>query len=292
MARRIAKWGLALLGAAVCLATTRYETPGHACPVPVPVLVDLAVLGVVGLAIVIVESQKPSLIWARASWAVCGSLVALVFICVWSLAPWVLLGAVALGGVALLSQKLLSRQTLVGLGILVVAATVNFVPLFVLAKRSGVEVVDVPKDSFVAQAFPVVNYADAYRVSLPANAPQDIESVSRAVLAELLPCWSNQRSRDSLRAQLQQATFEPGRSLGGWTAYYKAANEIVVGADQPHLDFRFSIHVQEKDGARWVTVSTVVRYNNWQGRAYFVPVRIGHQIIIPHMVRVAVHYLP
>ncbi|MBW4457320.1 MAG: DUF2867 domain-containing protein [Nostoc indistinguendum CM1-VF10] len=35
----------------------------------------------------------------------------------------------------------------------------------------------------------------------------------------------------------------------------------------------------------WVVVSTVVKFNNWLGRAYFVPVRPVHKIIVPAMMR-------
>ena len=40
-----------------------------------------------------------------------------------------------------------------------------------------------------------------------------------------------------------------------------------------------------------MSVSTLVHFNNWKGRAYFVPVRVGHQIIVPHGVRTALQNL-
>ena len=66
---------------------------------------------------------------------------------------------------------------------------------------------------------------------------------------------------------------------------------MVVGADERHLNFRVSILVSRENGAQWLTVSTVVHFNNWKGTAYFVPVRVGHKIIVPHAVRTAVYNL-
>jgi len=203
----------------------------------------------------------------------------------------VLLGVVLLGTAALLAGTLRGRKLAISLAIVALTAAVNLALLFPVAKRSGIEVVKIPAGSQVAQIFPTVDYADAYRASLPAGRQHDSESVTRVVFASLLPCWTSQAERDRLKAALENATFQPGKSLGGWKAYAKAPQEIVVGADQPHLDFRVSVFLDEGQGVQRVTVSTVVRYNNWMGRAYFVPVRVGHQIIVPHAVRTAAYNL-
>ena len=34
-----------------------------------------------------------------------------------------------------------------------------------------------------------------------------------------------------------------------------------------------------------LTMTTLVKFNNWVGRAYFVPVRIGHKMVVPAMLR-------
>ena len=113
-----------------------------------------------------------------------------------------------------------------------------------------------------------------------------LESVARVVLTSLYPCWTSQSRRDKVRARLQDFAFQPGTSMG-WRVYQRAPNEIVMGLDESHLNFRVSVFLSEDSGAQWVTVSTIVHYNNWKGRAYFVPVRVGHQIIVPHAVRTA-----
>ena len=222
-------------------------------------------------------------------WSVCGGLAAATIIGVWSFAPWMLLAVPALVGTALLQsrrQRLRMRTT--G-SILAMSAAVNFVLLFPVAKHSGIEVVQVPTGSLIEHIFLTVDYADAYRARLPAGRQHDIEVVTRAVMSALLPCWTRHRRRDRLQVAIQNLDLQPGNSLAGWKVYQRAANEIILGADESHLNFRVSIVLTEQAGIQWLTVTTIVHYNNWRGRAYFVPVRVGHQIIVPHVVRTAVH---
>lgn len=293
MKRKI-RWALASVGAAICIAATAVFSPSQSsCPVPTLVLVELALLGLAGFAAVALATKRSSPRWGAASWAVCGGLLALVFIGVWSVAPWVMMALLALVAAAMLGGRPESPRMLARLGILTLSAIVNFGLLFALAKDSGIEVVAVPEGSIVTQLFPAVDYADAYRASLPADPQPDLESITRTVLASLAPCWVQQRLRDKWEAADQDFAFQPGTATPNfqWTVYKKATNEIVVGKDQSHLDFRVSVLLSEENGLQWLTVSTLVRYNNWKGRAYFVPVRIGHQIILPHAVRTAVHHI-
>lgn len=291
--KRAAQLVLAAAAAAICVvAAVRFWKFEPFCPVLPAVLLETAVLGLAGLAAAIRGGPGAPPLWSRVVWGVCGGLVAVFFVGVWSIGPRVLLALLAMTGAALLAGKPWSRTTLANLGILVAVATLNFVLLFPLAKHSGVEVVEIPPGSLASSAFPVVDYADAYRARLPDNAPRDIESISRVVLAWVfLPCWTGERERAEVDALLQRSTFEPGTSPGDLKFFAKTPQEILIGADQSHLDFRVSILQSEQDGKRWVTVSTIVRYNNCRGRAYFIPVQVGHQIIMPHGVRTAAHNL-
>lgn len=59
----------------------------------------------------------------------------------------------------------------------------------------------------------------------------------------------------------------------------------MLGEDDQHLDYRVSVRLEREQGKCWVVVSTVVKFNNGLGRAYFVPVRPVHKIIVPAMMR-------
>lgn len=288
--KRTIRYGLGLAGSFVCLWTAlRFGWVESLCPVPVPVAADMALLGFAGVAVMAWEGKKPSAWSRRTGWFVTGAVFALVFIGVWSFAPWALL-AVGLGGAAMLSEKRSMKSRLAGLGVFGLAAALNFVLLFPVAKHSGVEVVEVPTSSLAAQAFKHVDYADAYRVRLPAGHHPDIDRTTRAVLASLAPCWHSESYHEWVRALINRLTLEPGTPAFG-RVYARTPNEILMGADEYHLNVRVSILLSEENGVHSVTVSTIVQFNNWWGRAYFIPVRIGHQIIVPHVVRTSVEQM-
>jgi hypothetical protein len=65
----------------------------------------------------------------------------------------------------------------------------------------------------------------------------------------------------------------------------RQGDEILLGEDDQHLNFRTSVQLERQEEKCWVIVSTVVQFNNWLGHAYFVPVRPIHKIIVPAMMR-------
>ena len=62
-------------------------------------------------------------------------------------------------------------------------------------------------------------------------------------------------------------------------------DEVLVAADDRHLDFRCAIAVDEP--TRLLRVTTTVRLNGWRGRLYFLPVRIAHPIVVRSLIRAA-----
>jgi hypothetical protein len=83
----------------------------------------------------------------------------------------------------------------------------------------------------------------------------------------------------------QTRLFQPGNRVGIFRVYQRSAEEILMGDDDRHLDYRVSVLVRQQADQRWATVSTVVRYNGWLGRAYFLPVRPFHRLIVPALLR-------
>jgi Protein of unknown function (DUF2867) len=59
----------------------------------------------------------------------------------------------------------------------------------------------------------------------------------------------------------------------------------MLGEDDQHLDFRVSVQMELEAEECWVVVSTAVKFNHWLGRAYFIPVKPVHKIIVPAMMR-------
>lgn len=60
-----------------------------------------------------------------------------------------------------------------------------------------------------------------------------------------------------------------------------SSNEEIFGMQDKHLDFHVSMWCGEyEDGKQVLRITTVVKYNNWLGRVYFLVVRPFHKIII------------
>ena len=55
-------------------------------------------------------------------------------------------------------------------------------------RQPSVQKVDLPTQTLIVRAFPRRDYADAYRVRLPAGAPNDLDTLVRAVLGTA-PHW-------------------------------------------------------------------------------------------------------
>jgi hypothetical protein len=62
--------------------------------------------------------------------------------------------------------------------------------------------------------------------------------------------------------------------------------EVVMGADDKHLNFRANVLVRRAGGRQTLTMATVVHYNNFFGRLYFVLVLPFHKwIVVPMTLR-------
>jgi len=172
-------------------------------------------------------------------------------------------------------------------------------------RQPSVQKVDLPTETLVARAFPRIDYADAYCMRLPAGQPNDLDTIVRAALG-MAPRWVAllMRLRDwivgliglktasrSARRDLGHHTLQVGESLGIFKVFDRSADELLLGEDDRHLDFRVSVLVRNDGSADWAIVSTVVRFNNWLGRAYFLPVRQLHKLIVPAMLRNAYRHL-
>ncbi|HMS66889.1 MAG TPA: DUF2867 domain-containing protein [Saprospiraceae bacterium] len=90
------------------------------------------------------------------------------------------------------------------------------------------------------------------------------------------------------KSQLENFKWQIGEQLGLFKVYDANDHEIVMGEDDKHLNFRVSMFLNEKPSdptKKQLTISTVVQFNNWFGKLYFLPVRPFHKIIVPVMLR-------
>ncbi|PIF46212.1 uncharacterized protein DUF2867 [Chryseobacterium sp. 52] len=86
----------------------------------------------------------------------------------------------------------------------------------------------------------------------------------------------------------EDCKMEVGEQVGIFTIFEKTDTEMILGENDKHLDFRVSLlyhKAQNSNEGNYLTISTTVKYHNWLGILYFLPVRPFHQLIVPVMLR-------
>lgn len=81
---------------------------------------------------------------------------------------------------------------------------------------------------------------------------------------------------------------EVGEQLGLFKVFEKTDNELILGEDDTHLNFRVSLFIDSENQTKAhknLTITTTVNYNNWFGRLYFLPVKPFHRLIVPTMLK-------
>lgn len=81
---------------------------------------------------------------------------------------------------------------------------------------------------------------------------------------------------------------EVGEQVGLFKVFAKTDSEVILGEDDKHLNFRISLLAEPltiDPKKKKLTISTTVKFNNWLGRLYFLPVKPFHSIIVPKMLR-------
>lgn len=101
-------------------------------------------------------------------------------------------------------------------------------------------------------------------------------------------------SLSDLQQQVDNFKCEPGEQLGLFKVFYKTDNEVILGEDDRHLDFRVSLFLdnqKNEQSKKKLIISTTVEFNNWLGRLYFLPVRPFHKAIVPTMLKGIINQL-
>ncbi len=161
--------------------------------------------------------------------------------------------------------------------------------------------VPLPAESRLATFFDAADLADAFAVTLPAHATNDVEAAARAVLDDpalwfraLLACRdamvtpfgiasSRQMRRELDKRSAARIDFFPilSRDIG----------ELVVGADDRHLDFKASVLLRRDmiDQKRELVVTTVVQCHNPLGHLYIAAIAPFHRLVIRSSLTRAIH---
>lgn len=75
--------------------------------------------------------------------------------------------------------------------------------------------------------------------------------------------------------------YELGSRHGIFKLLHKTENEIILGEDDKHLNFKVSLLLEPIHGAdKRLSVTTAVKFNNMFGKLYFLPVKPFHKLIV------------
>jgi len=93
---------------------------------------------------------------------------------------------------------------------------------------------------------------------------------------------------ESIRSKpIEHVDYEIGEQAGIFKIFDKADNEIIMGQDDKHLNFKVSILLEPTDETdkKKLSVTTAVKFNNVFGKLYFLPVKPFHKLIVKGTVK-------
>ncbi len=135
--------------------------------------------------------------------------------------------------------------------------------------------------SLALRDIPHPDFADAAIATLPAGSPTDPAVWAReAFSASGMPRWV--AAALAVRQLLVPLLGIPRAPVDTFAIREQAGDEVLIAADDRHLDFRCAIAVDP--AARLLRVTTTVRLHGWRGRLYFAPVRILHPVVVQAMI--------
>lgn len=152
--------------------------------------------------------------------------------------------------------------------------------------------VALPHDSMLAELYDGAALADAFAITLPATCVADIDLHARAVLGSpswwfraLLACRDalvlpfGIKTSSQLRSQMQDAAAP---HIDFFPIVSRTDRELVIGADDRHLDFRTSVLVRKLwPGAQGeLIVTTVAHSHNRFGRLYLLVIAPFHRLVV------------
>ena len=141
---------------------------------------------------------------------------------------------------------------------------------------------DIPADSLIKNYFPV-DYIDSFSkvmVTGQAKTPEDFRNLAFSRFPKWIGWLMNFRNAIVKPLGLDTATRFTDMVLD------KNLHEEILGMPDKHLDFHVSMWCGEyHEGKQELRITTVVKYNNWLGRAYFFIIRPFHGIIVKSILK-------
>jgi hypothetical protein len=160
---------------------------------------------------------------------------------------------------------------------------------------SQVVKVPIPAESKVLQSLKKIDFGDAYQASL-SNANMRVHEAYAALFGfhswwvRTLFAIRNIAARalglqhaapGHFQIPLDKGAYRVGQRVGMFVVHSIEPNELIVGANDKHLDVRISFFKSSSNEAATITVSTVVEIHNNVGRIYMLFVGPVHRLLAP-----------
>ncbi|WP_037573916.1 DUF2867 domain-containing protein [Sporocytophaga myxococcoides] len=155
------------------------------------------------------------------------------------------------------------------------------------------------ESALINQNFPFADYSDSYKTEFHSayqitvndlvyaffdSSPKWIEKLF-ALRNTVVKIFGLKVSElNDRKGQRELFKVEKGNGLGLFKVFDKNDNEVMLGEDDKHLDFRVLFHLIKNGNDHYVfTLTTPVRFHNAFGRFYFTIIKPFHQFIVPSM---------
>jgi hypothetical protein len=143
-------------------------------------------------------------------------------------------------------------------------------------------------ESAIGDLYPGADLADAYAIRLAPDSSRSIVPLARCVLGNPAP-WVQMLTglRDTIMTRFGVKTSRELRGGGSdridiFRIYSVSTNEMIVGEDDRHLDFRASILLRpsEAEAGDELVATTVVHCHNLLGRSYIALIAPFHRMVV------------
>lgn len=150
-----------------------------------------------------------------------------------------------------------------------------------------------PKTEGIKNALPIIDFTDTFSTT---NHINSLEKITKLVFGTL-PKWVKylMKFRNvivklfGLKTETPKdinSSFKVGSYIGFFKIYNIHENEIMLGANDKHLNFRVSIYNSNQKIFN-IKVTTLVQYNNRFGKVYMTIIKPFHHFVVKRMVKQA-----
>ncbi len=172
-----------------------------------------------------------------------------------------------------------------------------------MAEQMKVAEIDLPIDSLIYHDFKEMHYCDVFQVEVITDKSLQKEQLI-VDFFDIFPVWFkglleirnvfakfaglNTGRGNKEEEEKSKKEQEMGERIGFFKVLDQTEEEIYMGENDKHLNFRVSVFLKKKKEQSLFSMATTVHFNNWLGRVYFVPVKIVHRLVVPLLLKRAV----